>query len=207
MMRNPYTTFVNTAAAFFFVFIGFAGTVAAYPPAVGIAGKATSCLACHADNGPWLGEEKVVIDILDKGTMTSLRQPDGTFLLEAERGARRTVITVSGWMNDGDVAPPEKNAWLYVDPTRIDTDSLSKFAPGWGVNLPMACRLIGDKLEGFEGAYITALPMKVQAFDGAGTTELVLQVMLTRGQGAKGNPNDGLVANYFERTVLLKVRD
>jgi hypothetical protein len=179
----------------------------AYPPAVGIIGKAKNCLVCHVNNGPWQDEGNTIIDILDKTTLKSLIQADGSFLIETQRGKTTTVLTVIG-RNKGDLAEaPYRNAWLYVDPQRIRSDSLSKFAPGWSVNLPMACRIIGDKLEGFEGANITALPMSIRAGDDAQNAELALQVMLTTGESVKGNAKEGMRGNYFERRVLLKVLD
>ncbi|OFX17365.1 MAG: hypothetical protein A2Z18_04780 [Armatimonadetes bacterium RBG_16_58_9] len=106
----------------------------------------------------------------------------------------------------GDLAPPPyRNAWLYVDPAQIEASSLSKFAPGWEVNLPMSCRIVGDAVKGYEGATVTALPMTVRPWDAARDSTIVLQVMLTRGESVKGKPTEGMVGNYFERTVRLKV--
>jgi len=126
-----------------------ANTTIAYPPAVGILGKAKSCMSCHVNNGPWVDESKTIIDILDKETMKSLRQPDGSFLIESKRGKQKTILTVIGRVKDDDVASPYRNAWTYIDPTRIETNSISKFSPGWAVNLQMSCRVVGDKLPGF----------------------------------------------------------
>jgi hypothetical protein len=78
----------------------------AYPPAVGILGKSKSCLSCHGNNGPWADDQKTIIDILDKETMKSLLQPDGTFLLEVRRGEKRTFLTVIGRTKDDDAPPP-----------------------------------------------------------------------------------------------------
>jgi len=178
-----------------------------YPPAVGLLGTAKSCMSCHVNNGPWFDEEKTIIDILDKETMKSLRQADGTFLLEVEHGKQKTVLTVIGRTKDETAPSPYRNAWIYIDPARIGTNSLSKFAPGWGVNLQMACRVVGDNLPGFEGAQITVLPMTVQPLDDAMDAELQLQVMLTKGESVKGNAKLGMVGNYFERKVFLKVYD
>ncbi len=82
---------------------------------------------------------------------------------------------------------------------------MSKFAPGWNVNLPLSCRVVGDKLEGFEGAEITALPMSVQPGDDAQDADLQLQVMLTKGESVKGKAKEGMKGNYFEWIVRLKV--
>ena len=178
-----------------------------YPPAVGILGKSENCLSCHADQGPWKDDGRTIIDILDKETLASLKQPDGTFLVEVRRGTVRTLLTVIG-RSQGDTAqPPYRNAWLYVDPSTIGSNSLSKFAPGWDVNLPMSCRVVGDQIQGFEGARITALPMSIRPTDSARDAELSLQVMLTKGESVKGKPKEGMVGNYCERKVLLKVRD
>lgn len=178
-----------------------------YPPAVGILGKAKSCMSCHVNNGPWTDDKRTIIDILDKETMKSLRQSDGSFLLEVKRGQQKTVLTVIGRTKDDGSPSPYRNAWTYVDPARIETNSLSKFAPGWAVNLQMSCRVVGDKLQGFEGAKITALPMTLQPLDDARDGELQLQVMLTAGESVKGNPKAGMLGSYFERKIILKVSD
>lgn len=177
----------------------------AYPPAVGILGESKNCLVCHVNNGPWHDEGRTIIDILDEETRRSLAQSDGSFLIEAKRGEVRTVFTVIGRRKGDKEEVPYRNAWLYVDPQRIENHSLSKFAPGWNVNLPMSCRLIGDKLEGFEDADITSLPMSVRPGDDAQDAELILQVMLTKGESVKGKAKEGMKGNYFERIVHLKV--
>ena len=94
-----------------------------------------------------------------------------------------------------------------VDPKRIaDSSSLNKFAPGWAVNLPMSCRVVGDPVEAYAGAHTTALPMTVRAGDDAPVeTEVELQMMLTRGDFVKGKPHQGMEGNYFARRVRLKV--
>jgi hypothetical protein len=181
--------------------------VFAYPPAVGILGKAKNCLGCHVDNGPWKDDTKTIIDIIDKATMKSVRQADGKLLIAAKRGEQKTLLTVIGRSKE-DVSPaPHRNAWLYIDPTTIESSSLSKFAPGWEVNLPMSCRLVGDQLEMYPGARITVLPMTVRPSDAARDADLVLQVMLTRGDSVKANPAEGMIGSYFERVVKLKVTD
>ena len=184
-----------------------ANTAIAYPPAVGILGKAKSCMSCHVNNGPWVDESKTIIDILDKETMKSLRQSDGTFQLDVKRGQQKTVLTVIGRIKDDDTPAPYRNAWTYIDPTTIGTSSLSKFAPGWAVNLQMSCRVVGDNLPGFEGTTITALPMTVQPLDDAKNAVLRLQVMLTKGESVKGDTKKGMLGNYFERSVKVKVID
>ncbi len=170
-------------------------------------GKSRSCAVTHADTGPWQDEAKTIVDILDATTRLSLRQPDGRFLLEVPRGETRTVITVIG-RHAGDEAPaPLRNAWLYVDPQQIETGALSKFAPGWGVNLPMSCRIVGDNVPEYPGAAVTAVPMTVRPGDAARDSVLELQVMLTSGESAKGNPNAWLKGNYLVRTLALVVLD
>ena len=179
----------------------------AYPPAVGILGNAKSCKSCHVNNGPWVSESKTIIDILDKETMKSLRQLDGTFQLDVKRGQQKTVLTIIGRIKDDYTPAPYRNAWTYIDPTTIGTSSLSKFAPGWAVNLQMSCRVVGDNLPGFEGAKVTVLPMTVQPLDDAKDAILQLQVMLTKGESVKGDPKKGMLGNYFERSVKVKVID
>lgn len=178
----------------------------AYPPAVGILSNSKNCMSCHIDNGPWKEENKLVIDILDKETKKSFRQPDGSFLIEVKRWEQKTLLTVIGRKKDNSVALPYRNAWLYIDPSAIGTNSLSKFASGWDVNLPMSCRLVGDNLPGYEDANITSLPMTIQPLSNAVNAEIQLQVMLTKGESIKGNAQEGMLGNYFERKVILKVK-
>ena len=187
------------------ILIIFSIRLFSYPPAVGILSKSKSCLSCHVNNGPWLDDKNTIIDILDKETMKSLRQPDGIFLIEVKRGQQKTVLTVIGRTNDTAAEKPYRNAWIYIDPTTIETGSLSKFAPGWDVNLPISCRLTGDKLPGFEDAVITAFPMTISPLDDALDAELILQIMLTKGESVKGNAKSGMQGNYFERKVSIKV--
>jgi len=199
----------------FAALVAVAGTAAAllparavaYPPAVGIVGDHRSCTSCHASNGPWKDESSTVVDILDATSRRSLRQPDGSFVIEVERGQAATVITVIG-RRKGDTAPaPLRNAWLYVDPTTLATRALSKFAPGWDVNLPMSCRVVGDVVPEHAGAAVTALPMTIRPGDAARDAELELQVMLTGGESGKGQPDAWLNSNYLVREVILKVLD
>ncbi len=178
-----------------------------YPPAVGILGKSKNCLSCHVDNGPWKDDRHTIVDLVDKETKKSLKQTDGSFLVEVKRGEVRTVLTVLGRQRDDPSGRPARNAWLYVDPKTIGSSSLSKFAPGWEVNLPMSCRIVGDKLAGFEGAAITALPMIIRPTDAAQDAEIALQVMLTKGESVKGKAKDGMIGSYLERRVRLKVSD
>lgn len=178
----------------------------AYPPAVGILSNSKNCMSCHTNNGPWKDESKAVIDIVDKETKKSFRQPDGSFLIEVKRWEQKTVLTVIGRKKENSVASPYRNAWLYIDPTTIGTNSLSKFAPGWDVNLPMSCRLVGDNLPGYAEADITSLPMTIQPLSTAADAEMQLQVMLTKGESIKGNAQKGMLGNYFEKKVILKVK-
>ncbi len=178
----------------------------AYPPGVGILSSSKNCMSCHANNGPWKDDDKLIIDVLDMETKKSLKQPDGTFLIEAKRWEQKTVLTVIGWIKEKPEPAPYRNGWIYIDPTTIGTQSLSKFAPNWDVNLPMSCRVVGDKLPGYENADITSLPMTVQPLSNAKDAELQLQVMLTKGESVKGNAKDGMLGNYFERKVMLKIK-
>ena len=69
----------------------------------------------------------------------------------------------------------------------------------------MACRIVGDKLAGHDGARLTALPTSIRPADAAQDAELMLQVMLTTGESVKGKPREGMIGSYFERKVRLKV--
>ena len=180
-------------------------SVNAYPPAVGILNDSKNCLACHANNGQWSDDDNTIIDILDNETKKSLKQPDGTFLIETKRWEQKTILTIIGRKKVNSVSSPYRNAWLYVDPTTIGTNSISKFAPGWDVNLPMSCRLVGDKLPGYENSDITSLSMTIQPLSNAKDTKMQLQVMLTKGESIKGNAQVGMKGNYFERKVKLKI--
>ena len=185
--------------------VAFAYQAAAYPPAVGIIGKAKNCLSCHVNNGPWMDDGTVIIDVVDKETKTSLKQPDGSFLIQAKRGEKKTVLTVIGYAQGDQTEVPYRNAWLYVDPRVIEASALSAFAPGWNVNLPMACRIVGDKWDALPDANLTVLPMSVRPTDAAQDAELTLQVMLTKGESVKGKAKKGLIGSYFERRVILEV--
>jgi hypothetical protein len=178
----------------------------AYPPGVGILSKSKNCLACHANNGPWTDEEKTVIDIVEKDSRKSFRQPDGSFLLQIKRHEPLTVRTVIGYKKDGAIAP-YRNGWIYIDPTTIESSSLSKFAPGWDVNLQASCRLVGDKLEGYEDFDLSVLPMTIRPLDSARDAQIILQGMLTRGESVKGKGKEGMIGIYFERIVKVKVLD
>ena len=178
----------------------------AYPPAVGILSNSKNCVSCHANNGTWKEDNKLIIDVLDMETKKSLKQPDGSFLIETKRWEQKTVLTVIGRKKEKSVDTPYRNAWLYIDPATIGTHSLSKFAPDWDVNLPMSCRLVGDKLPGYENADITSLPMTIQPLSNAKDAEMQLQLMLTKGESVKGNAKEGMLGNYFERKVILKVK-
>ena len=187
--------------------VGFTtGVALAYPPAVGILSPAKNCLSCHANNGPWKDDSTLIIDILDKQNGQSLKQKDGTFLIAAHQGEARTVVTVIGTVREAQTAHPYRNAWLYIDPRRItDSTVLDKFAAGWDVNLPMACRIVGDASQEYPGARVTVLPMTVRPGADAKDTMVQLQVMLTRGESVKGKAKEGMTGSYFERTVRLRV--
>jgi hypothetical protein len=168
-------------------------------------GQSRNCLVCHAGNGPWKDDSALIIDVLDKASGKSLKQKDGTFLIAAKRWEAKTVVTVIGTAK-GANPPPYRNAWLYVDPERIkDASALNKFAPGWSVNLPMSCRVVGDTADAYPNATVTTLPMTVRPGDDARDAEIELQVMLTRGEAVKGKPREGIIGSYFQREVRLKV--
>jgi hypothetical protein len=178
----------------------------AYPPSVGVQGPSRNCLACHVSNGPWRDDSTLILDILDRASGKSLKQKDGSFLITARRGETKTVVTVIGTAKGADVPPPYRNAWLYIDPARIqDASALDKFASGWSVNLPMSCRLVGDVSDAYPDARVTALPMTLRPEGKAKDTEIELQVMLTRGESVKGRPREGMIGSYFVRKVRLKV--
>lgn len=179
----------------------------AYPPGVGILSKAKNCLACHASNGPWSDEERTIIDIIDISTPKSYRQPDGGFLLQVKRNESLTVRTVVGRKTSSQETVPHRNAWIYIDSTTIESSSFSKFAPGWDVNLQLACRVVGDPLNGYGDAALTVLPMTIRPSDVARDAHLILQVMLTSGESVKGKPKEGMVGNFFQRSVRLQVLD
>jgi hypothetical protein len=205
IMRQPpsyHPEFRDNSSAFQFGI----NAAYAYPPAVGILSSSKNCMSCHADNGPWKDENKLIIDVLDMDTKKSLKQPDGSFVIEAKRWEQKIVLTVIGRKKENAFAVPYRNAWLYIDPATIGTHSLSKFAPDWDVNLPMSCRLVGDKLPGYEDADITSLPMTVQPLSNAKIAVLQLQIMLTKGESVKGKALEGMLGNYFEKKVILKVK-
>ena len=181
-------------------------TAYAYPPGVGILTNSPNCLSCHANTGPWKDDANTIIDILDKDTKKSLKQTDGTFLIEAQKGEQKTVLTVIGSRKSNSIPASYRNAWLYIDPTTIGKNSLSKFAPNWDVNLPMSCRLVGDNLKGYEDANITSLPMTIQPLENAKDAEISLQVMLTKGEATKNNAKEGMTGSYFERKIKLVVK-
>ena len=47
--------------------------------------------------------------------------------------------------------------------------------------------------------------MTIRPTDSAQDSELQLQVMLTKGESVKGNAKQGMMGNYFEKKVKLKV--
>lgn len=178
-----------------------------YPPAVGILGESRNCAACHESNGPWKDDAGLIIDLLDKGTGKSLKQADGTFLIAAKRNEPMTLLTVIGSRKASGAPPSHRNAWLYIDPQLIkDRAAMSKFGPGWEVNLPMSCRLVGDACEAYPDDPVTALPLTVRPGPEAKDAEIELQVMLTTGESVKGKAKEGLVSSYFERKVKIVVK-
>lgn len=191
------------------VFVAMAALPAgAYPPAVGVTGKYRNCAACHTDNGPWKNDDSLILDLLDKETGKSLRQSDGTFLVSAKPCQKRTLLAVVGRAK-GDQAPaPNRNGWTFIDPALIERGNLgSKFVSGWDVDLSMSCRLVGDKHKAYEGASVTVLPMTVRAGESAKDGELEWQILMTSGTAVKGDANQGLMQNYFERKVKFKVEE
>jgi hypothetical protein len=182
--------------------VPFAGDGFSYPPAVGISGSSKNCLTCHIDNGPWKDDEMAVVDILDKGTGKSLRQPDGFFLVEARKGEPKTIVTVLGRKANDTADPPTRNAWIYIDQA---SPSITKFPQGWQANLQYSCRVVGDTMSGFEGMQVTIAPMTILAGDSAQDAEVNLQAMVTTGTAVKAKAKEGLVGNFLERKLKLKV--
>ena len=184
----------------------FSALSSAYPPAVGIMDKAPNCIVCHPNNGPWVDDEYLVIDVLDKETKESLRQSDGSFLIEVPRNESRTVLNVIG-RNVGDSnEAPFRNAWVFFDPQMVETSSLSKFAAGWEVSMTYGCRLVGDKLNVYPGATLTVTPMTVRPTDSAKNGSITWMLGLTKGDPPKGKPDRVMIGNYYEHTVKLVVK-
>jgi len=200
-MASRYLTTVGIIVGIF----GMALVAFAYPPATGILSPSKSCLSCHVNNGPWQDESKTIVDVIDKASGKSLKQADGSFLIEAVRFETKTVLTVIGRSADDTSPKPYRNGWLYIDPGRIEGASLSKFAAGWSVDVPLACRLVGDKVDAYSGAAVTSLPMTVRPMEDAQDADLDLHVMLTSGESVKGDATKGLQSNYLVRSVKLKV--
>lgn len=190
------------------IIMGWVGTAWAYPPAVGIVGKSRNCLACHIQNGPWQEETHLVLDLVDSKTQKSLKQADGTFRIEVERGEAKTIFAVLGRAK-GDPAPaPTRNGWLFLDPDRIPEEFPSnKFPKGWEVNQSLGCRMVGDALSGYEGASLTVAPMTILATAQAKEVQMEWQAMLTRGESVKGKPKEGLIATYVMRLITLVVKE
>ena len=178
----------------------------AYPPGVGVLTNKRNCVACHPPNGPWSDEAKTIVDVLDAETKKSLKTPGGEFTIEVRRNQTRTVLTVIGRVK-GEPKAPRRNGWLYVDPMQIDLPTLSKFAPGWDVNLSASCRVVGDKLDAYPDAALTVLPMTVRPLDAARDADLELHFMLSSGESVKGKPELGIISNSGTRKVTLKVVD
>lgn len=201
-MRKTYFSMIIS-----FLLLIAVSLVWGYPPGVGITSKSKNCLSCHADNGPWKDKENTILDIMEKESKKSLKQPDGTFLISAHRGETVKLLTVIGRKAADSAPAPVRNGWIFVDPTRIASNSLNKFAAGWAVDLPASCRLVGDQLEGYPKAKITVLQFTLRPADEAEDSELSWQVMLTKGEPVKGKAKEGMLGNYFEKKVILQVVD
>lgn len=178
---------------------------AASPPAVGIVGNSRNCLACHVSNGSWSEGADLIVDLIDKDTQQSLRQPDGSFLLTAKRGAATTVMAVIGYRGLAPDQSPYRNGWNFVDSTTIGSSSLSKFAPGWEINVPYGCRITGDKLAAYPDAVMTSAPITIRPTETAKDADVTFQTMMTKGESVKGNAKSGLTGNYHAREVHLRV--
>ncbi len=181
------------------------GGAYAYPAAVGILSKSTDCLECHVNSGPWSDESNTIIDVIDADTKKSLKQSDGSFIIEVKRNQTKTVLTVIGRVSGDNTESLYRNAWIYVDPQTINTNSITKFTPGWECSLQLSSRIVGDKLDNYGGATITSQPMTIRPTSTAKNGELQLQVMLTKGITLKDDPYQGIIGNYFEKKVKLQV--
>ncbi len=178
----------------------------AYPPAVSIMGMSTSCVDCHLNNGPWIEDDLLVIDILDKESKQSLSQPDGTFLVEVPRNTNRTVLCVIGRLADDPNPAPLRNGWIFFDPKMVDKPALSKFLPDWEVNATYGCRLVGDKLDRYPGATLTVTSMTIRPTDKAEDGILTWMLGLTVGDPPKGKPTEGMLGNFYEYRLKLRIR-
>ena len=180
----------------------------AYPPAVGILGTSRNCVACHANDGPWKDDTNLIVDLLDKETGKSLREKDGSFLISVRPETKRTVLVVLGRAKGDTASVPRRNGWIFVDLTLINREHLGpKFPAGWEVDLNLSCRLTGDSHKAYEGANISVLPMTLRPTGLAKDAELEWQILMTSGEAVKGDAQKGLVQNYFDRKVRLKVEE
>jgi hypothetical protein len=180
----------------------------AYPPAVGIVGKAKNCLVCHINNGPWQDDQQMVVDLLDAKTKQSFKQADGSFLIKAERHVPKTVLAVLGRAKGDPALAPTRNGWLFIDPQRISEESPSnKFPKGWEVNQSLGCRMVGDPLPGYEGSALTVASMTLLATAQAKEVQMEWQAMLARGESVKGKAREGLQSTTVVKKVKLVVKE
>jgi hypothetical protein len=194
------------AATVILLTIGY-GVVSASPPAVGMASNSKSCISCHANTGPWQEGASLILDILDKSTMASLRQPDGSFQINCKRGQTASVITVLGYQPQENLPVPHRNGWIFVDTTLIGTPAVSKFAAGWEADIIYGCKIVGDKSALYPDAAIATAPLTIRPLESAKDADISLQVLMTAGEAVKNKPKEGLQSNYFIRTVRLRVVD
>lgn len=47
--------------------------------------------------------------------------------------------------------------------------------------------------------------MTIRPLDNAADSEVMMQAMLTSGESVKAKPREGMIGNYFERKVKLKI--
>ena len=180
---------------------------AASPPAVGIIGNSRSCISCHANTGPWTAGPDLIVDLIDKETQQSLRQPDGSFLVTTKRGTAATAIAVIGYRGMTPEQSPHRNGWIFVDSTTIGTSSLSKFAPGWEISVPYGCKISGDSIAAYPGAAVTTAPISIRPTETAQDADVTFQTLMTSGEPVKGKPKSGLTSNYHARIVHLRITD
>lgn len=188
------------------IMLALAGAALASPPAVGIAGNAKSCAACHSAVGPWVDGPGLIFDLLDNATGQSLKQEDGSFLVACAPEQAVTVLAVLGYRKDAGPLMPHRNGWLLVDTTTIGGGALSVFAPGWELNIPYGCRITGDAVPAYAGQIVSAAPLTIRPTVNAKDATVSLQALLTSGDAVKGKANEGVTQNYHERTVHLQIK-
>src|SRR6266545_2219147 len=122
--RMSRFTKMKTMNLIFLIFttLFFSSQVYCYPGMVGIAGKSKNCIVCHANNGGW-DDGKTIVDIVDKETLKSYKQPDGSFSIDVKRNEQKTIILILGRPKE-ESSLPVRNAWLLLDTSKIQSSGL-----------------------------------------------------------------------------------